>query len=68
MLKLILSIIVLVLVLSFFGISIQSVVNSPTGQENFSYLHSISFAFWNWIKGVVDWILATFFWGLAMQG
>jgi hypothetical protein len=62
MLKLILSIIVLVLVLSFFGISIQSVVNSPTGQENFGYLHMLFAQGWEWIANLVygtwNWIKA----------
>ncbi|MBI3572078.1 hypothetical protein HY091_00895 [Candidatus Kaiserbacteria bacterium] len=38
MLKLIFLIIVGVLALSFFGISLEAIVNSPAGQSNFAYL------------------------------
>lgn len=41
MIRTIILILVIVLVLSFFGISIQSVVNSPTGQENFGFLFDL---------------------------
>ena len=40
---------VLVLGLSFFGISIQSIVMSPTGQANFSYLFSFVTKMWQWM-------------------
>ena len=46
--KLAVWIIVLVLALSFFGISIQAIVNSPAGQENFSYLLNLLSQFWDW--------------------
>lgn len=38
MLRLVFWIFILFLALSFFGISIQAVVNSPTGQANLAYL------------------------------
>ena len=38
LLKLALWAIILVLALSFFGISIQSIVNSPTGQANLMFV------------------------------
>lgn len=37
---------VLVLALSFFGISIQSIVNSPTGEANISYLADLFSRLW----------------------
>jgi hypothetical protein len=40
---------VLLLALSFFGISIQAIINSPAGQENFSYLFSLINAAWQWL-------------------
>lgn len=38
-----------VLALSFFGISLQSIINSPAGQENFAYLWSFVVFAWDWI-------------------
>ncbi len=40
--------VVLVLALSFFGISIQAIVNSPAGQANFAYLAGLLSQFWDW--------------------
>lgn len=39
---------VLLLALSFFGISIQAIINSPAGQENFSYLLHVLSQLWLW--------------------
>ncbi len=50
MLRTIILIVVIVLVLSFFGISIQSVINSPTGQENFGFLWSLIKDGWEVVK------------------
>lgn len=41
MIRIIIFIIVLVLVLSFFGISLRGVVESPAGQENISYVWTL---------------------------
>lgn len=60
MLRLIFWVIVGVLALSFFGISLQSIISSPTGQENFAYLWHLVLAFWDWILGVLHWILGFF--------
>lgn len=51
MFKLIFWIFVLILALSFFGISIQSIVNSPAGQANFAYVWSLLVNAWHWILG-----------------
>jgi hypothetical protein len=53
-LKLAFWIIVLVLALSFFGISIQAIVNSPAGQANFSYLFDLLSQAWSWFSGFVQ--------------
>lgn len=37
---------VLLLVLSFFGISVQSIVESPAGQANFSYVRDLLVQAW----------------------
>ena len=49
MLRLILIIVVGVLALSFFGITIQSIVNSPAGQANFAYIWQLLVLGWNWL-------------------
>lgn len=39
---------ILFLALSFFGISIQAIVNSPAGQENILYLSDLLTKAWLW--------------------
>ena len=46
--KLIVWVFVLLLALSFFGISIQTIVSSPAGQANFNYIYSILQQVWQW--------------------
>jgi CHASE3 domain sensor protein len=47
MLRLILLIVIIILVLSFFGISLQSVLTSPTAHENFNYALQLLLTGWN---------------------
>lgn len=49
MLRLILLLIVIILVLSFFGISLQSVITSPTAHANFTYAWQLVVNGWNLI-------------------
>ena len=49
MVKLIILILVGTLALSFFGITIQSIVNSPVGQENFAYLGHLLTLGWDYL-------------------
>lgn len=58
MLKLIFWIIVGVLALSFFGISLKSIVSSPAGQENFSYLLDLVHTSWSWCVEAITNLLA----------
>lgn len=62
MLRILFYIVVLVLALSFFGVSIQSIVQSPTGQENFGFITGLFTTGWQWIVGTVTtvwhWIIA----------
>lgn len=51
MLKLVFWIVILALALSFFGISIQAIVNSPAGQANFNYLYDLAITGWQWLIG-----------------
>lgn len=39
----------LLLGLSYLGISIQSIINSPVGQENFNYASHVLVQAWDWI-------------------
>ncbi len=43
-----------VLALSFFGISLQAIVNSPAGQENFAYLWYLLVAGWVWLVALAN--------------
>jgi len=49
MLKLIFWIFVLILALSFFGISIQTIISSPAGQANVNYVFHLLGQVWQWI-------------------
>ena len=54
MLKLIVLILIGVLALSFFGITIQSIVNSPAGQANFSYIGHILTLGWDYFVAQIQ--------------
>ena len=49
LLRLVFSVFVLFLALSFFGVSIQAVVNSPAGPENLTYLFNLFSQLWQWV-------------------
>jgi hypothetical protein len=51
MFKLIFWLLVLILALSFFGISIQSIVNSPAGQANIAYVLNLLSEGVTWVVG-----------------
>lgn len=53
MFKLIFWLFVLFLALSFFGISIQAIINSPAGQANVSYFFSLLGQGWQWVIGKI---------------
>ena len=40
---------VFVLALSFFGISIRAIIESPAGQANLAYLSSLGISVWHWL-------------------
>lgn len=42
---------VLFLALSFFGISIRGIIESPAGQENLAYLTYLAISLWHWFLG-----------------
>jgi hypothetical protein len=47
MVRLIVLIVVALLILSYLGISVRDVVDSPAGQSNFQYVKEITLAVWN---------------------
>lgn len=57
MIRFIITLVILVLALSYFGISIQHIVESPAGQENLSYLWTLIQNGWNIL---VAWIIGFF--------
>lgn len=58
MLKVIFWAFVLILALSFFGISIQAIINSPAGQANFNYVHGLLVQGWHWLFGVFSYLVS----------
>ncbi len=58
MLKVIFWIIGAVLILSFFGISLQSLVHAPTTQANFAFVWQLVLAGWNQLVILADHLLA----------
>jgi hypothetical protein len=46
LIKAIVIIIIAILILSYFGISLRSIINSPTGQENLSFTKQIVWDVW----------------------
>lgn len=52
MIKLIFWVVILVLALSFFGISIQALINSPASQANIHYIFNLINQGWQWIIGI----------------
>ena len=57
--KLILLIIVVVLVLSYFGISVKKVAESDTGKENFSFVWDMAGKSWAFLVDIWNKYLAT---------
>lgn len=45
---------IFILALSFFGISIQAIIESPAGQANIQYLLSVATSFWQWLTNFVQ--------------
>jgi len=52
MLRLLFWALVLLLALSFFGISLQAIISSPAGQENFGYVYHLALQVWHWLLGI----------------
>jgi hypothetical protein len=50
---------ILVLGLSYFGISVEAILHSPTGQENIAYISHLLSQGWLWLEPYVQPIIAT---------
>lgn len=61
MLKLVFYVVVAVLVLSFFGISLQHLVEAPTTQANFGYVGDLLSEGWNDLVELMSGFWHTFF-------
>ena len=49
MIKLIVFIVIFLLILSFFGVSLRTLVLSPTAQDNFQFVWQLIQQGWNWL-------------------
>lgn len=62
MVKLIIWVVIGLLALSFFGISLKSLVDSPVNQENMSFLTQLLQQGWTtlvaWLQGFIDPLIA----------
>lgn len=58
MIRFIIILAIFILALSFFGISIRSIVQSPTGQDNFTFMWELIHTGWGIIVGWVHLIIA----------
>lgn len=60
MLRLIIWVIVGLLALSFFGVSLEALYNSPTNQNNLSFLTRLFMEGWNviadFLNGFIEWV------------
>ena len=54
MVKIIILVVIAVLILSFFGITIQSIVESPAGQANFGYIWQLVMTGWDWFVNFIN--------------
>ena len=53
MVRLIITTVIIILVLSFFGISIRGILESPTGKDNLTFVFQIIHTGWNILEGYV---------------
>jgi hypothetical protein len=60
MIRSIVTVAIIILVLSFFGISIRSIVQSPTGQDNLTFVWELVRTGWHVLEGWVYVFTSTF--------
>lgn len=72
MIKWIIILIIIIAVLSYFGINIQSVLESPTSQNNYSFVWNAALNIWNaYLKAPFDYVwnhVLSIIWGAFEQG
>lgn len=56
--RLIILIVALILILSYFGVSLRNIANSETGQDNFGFVKEIGVKIWDAVVGFWDKYLA----------
>lgn len=59
MIRSLITIAIFILVLSFFGISIRSIVQSPTGEDNLTFVWELIRTGWHILTGWLQLILAS---------
>ncbi len=47
LLRTVIFIIIVLLILSYFGLNVRAIVNSPAGQENFTYVQEVMINLWD---------------------
>ncbi len=52
LIKLIILVVAIVIILSYFGINIQNIAESKTGRANFGYVWQIVLWVWDWLVGL----------------
>lgn len=63
LIKLVLLAIVALFVLSFFGISLQGIIESPAGQANLAFVWGYVLIAWDWLSNfVIDLVDVLIFW------
>lgn len=68
LIKTILIIVVALLVLSYFGLNLRNIVNSPTGKDNFGYVKSLAVNVWTgYLKKPADYLWNKIFIPLIWQ-
>jgi hypothetical protein len=68
LIKTILIIVVALLILSYFGLNLRNIVNSPTGKDNFGYVKSLVVNTWNgYLKKPADYVWNKVFLPLIWQ-
>ena len=49
-------IVIALLILSYFGLNLRDIVNSPAGKDNFSFTQEVMIKIWSYIKGPVTYL------------
>jgi len=72
LIKAIIIIVVALLILSYFGISLRNLANSPTNQDNVSYIATTTVSVWDGylkVPATYAWgIFVNYIWDPALQG